>query len=137
MRTLLKNKQGLYYALQIGEVPIYEYYEDEDGHRIPLETGEYEMGYSEPIEFDGNIALSGGESKTVEYGIDVSGYDATLVVDKGSLPLTETSLIWHESEVGYKNTEMQIVDGNTADYKVLKVVPSPNGQKYLLGKLVK
>lgn len=145
MRTLAKNKQKMYYALLDKEVPIYErdtdgniiYYTGADGNKIPLETGETELGYSEPVEFFGNIALSGGESEAVEYGIDVSAYDATLIVDKNTIPLTETSLIWFESAVGYKDTDKTIIDPNSADYKVLEVKPSLNVSKYILGKLVK
>lgn len=157
MRTLLKNKQSMKYALQIGEVPIYNrdengeiiyecyedsdgniiYYLDENGNKIPSETGEYEVGYSEPCEFFGNIAMSGGEAEAVEYGIDVSAYDATLVMEKGVLPIDETSLIWLESEVGYTDASMTHADGHTADYKVLAVKPSLNFVKYILGRIVK
>lgn len=145
MRTLAKNKQKMYYALLNVEVSIYQkdadgnimYDTDSDGNKIPLETGETELGYGEPTEFLGNIALSGGESEAVEYGIDVSAYDATLIVDKHAIPLSETSLIWFESEVGYKDTEKTIVDANSADYKVLEVKPSLNVSKYILGKITK
>lgn len=157
MRALLKNRQFMKYALQIGEVPIYNrdengeiiyehyedsdgniiYYEDENGNKIPSETGEYEIGYSEPHEFFGNIAMSGGEAEAVEYGIDVSAYDATLVMEKGVLPIDETSLIWFESEVGYTDDSMTHADGHTADYKVLAVKPSLNFVKYILGRIVK
>lgn len=140
----MKNKQRMKYSLQIGEVPIYETDEDGnikyitiDGEQVPVETGEYELGYSEPVEFFGNIALSGGDSEVVEYGIDTSAYDATLVCDKGAVPLTETSIIWFQSEIGYKDTAKTIVDGNTADYRVLAVKPSLNEAKYILGKLTK
>lgn len=145
------------YALQIGEVPIYNrdengeiiyehyedsdgniiYYLDENGNKIPSETGEYEVGYSEPHEFFGNIAMSGGEAEAVEYGIDVSAYDATLVMEKGVLPIDETSLIWFEGEVGYTDASMTHTDGHTADYKVLAVKPSLNFVKYILGRIVK
>lgn len=157
MRTLRRNQQSMYYALQIGEVPIYNrdengeiiyehyedsdgniiYYLDENGNKIPSETGEYESGYSEPHEFFGNIAMSGGEAEAVEYGIDVSAYDATLVMEKGVLPIDETSLIWFESEVGYTDASMTHADGHTADYKVLAVKPSLNFVKYILGRIVK
>lgn len=144
MRTLAKNKRRMYYALQSGEVPIYETDEDGnikyitvDGNKVPVESGENELGYSEPVEFFGNIALSGGDSEVVEYGIDTSAYDATLVTEKGAVPLTETSLIWFQSEVGYKDTAKTIVDGNTADYRVLAVKPSLNEDKFILGKLTK
>lgn len=141
MRTLRKNKQKMYYALQVGEVPIYE--TDEYGNVLytddgtPIETGEYEIGYASPVEFYGNIAMSGGESEAVEYGIDVSAYDSVLVVEKNSLPIDETSLIWFESEVGYKDAAGTIVDGDTADYVVKKVNQSLNVSKYILGRLNK
>ena len=80
MRTLNKNKTKLYYALYDGEVPIYDYYEDEDGNRIPIDTGETTIGYENPVEFYGNISLSGGESEAKEFGIDVSAYDSVLVM---------------------------------------------------------
>ena len=137
MRTLRKNKQKMFYALLDKEMPIYEYYIDDDGNKIPLETGEYELGYSNPVEFWGNISLSGGESVAVEYGIDTSAYDATLIVDIDAIPITETSLIWFESKVEYKDNEHTIIDQNSADYKVLSVKPSLNTTKYILGKLIK
>ena len=143
--TLQSNKQAMKYSLQGQRLPIYEtdengniiYYTDSDGNKIPMETGEYTTGYSEPVSFFGNIAMSGGEVDSVEFGIDVSGYDATLVVDKGTIPIDETSLIWHTSEVLYKDEEKTIVDENTADYKVIAVKPSLNTTKYILGRITK
>ena len=142
MMTLETNKQSMKYSLQNDKIPIYE--TDEEGNIIydevtekPLETGEYITGYSKPVSFFGNIAMSGGEVDSVEFGIDVSGYDATLVVDKGTIPIDETSLIWHTSEVEYKDEEKTIVDENTADYKVLAIKPSLNTIKYILGRITK
>ena len=145
MMTLQLNKQAMKYSLQGEKIPIYEtdengniiYYEDSDGNKIPIETGEYTTGYSQPVSFFGNIAMSGGEVDSVEFGIDVSGYDATLVVDKGTIPIDETSLIWYTSEVEYKDEEKTIVDENTADYKVIAVKPSLNTTKYILGRITK
>ena len=145
MMTLAINKQSMKYSLQGEKVPIYEtdedgniiYYLDENGEKIPLTTGEYITGYLQPVSFFGNIAMSGGEVDSVEFGIDVSGYDATLVVDKGTIPIDETSLIWHTSEVGYEDAEKTIVDGSTADYKVIAVKPSLNTIKYILGRITK
>lgn len=142
---LASNQQRMYYALQNGQVPIYEtdengdilYYEDGEGNRYPIETGEMEVGYTETVGFFGNIAMSGGEAKSEEYGIDVSQYDAILIVPKGQLPINETSLIWFESEVSYKDTDKTIVDGDTADFRVLAVKPSLNVAKYVLGRITK
>lgn len=135
MRTLNKNKQSLYYANQDRIVPIYETYIDEDGNEYQLETGETKLVYGEPIKFLGNISMSGGEAEAVEYGLNLADYSAILIVGKNALPLTETSLIW-------KNTEpRKDVDGNvdelSADYKVTKVNKSINVDKYVLKKVVK
>ena len=85
MRTQNKNRQKIYISNQTGMTPVYEYDEDGnlkyitvDGKTVPVTTGEYEMGYSYPVECKANIALSGGEVSNVEFGIDFSAYDAVL-----------------------------------------------------------
>ena len=144
MRALEKNKQKMYYSLQTAELPVYEtddegniIYIEVDGEKIPVETGEHELGYTVPTEFFGNIALNSGDSTLVAYGIDTSSYDAILVTEKNYIPIDETSLIWFQSSVGYKDADQTIVDKNTADYRVLSVQPSLNEVQYLLGKLTK
>lgn len=157
MRTLLKNQQKMRYAIQIGEVPIYnrdengeiiyESYEDsegniiyildDDGNKIPQETGEYEIGYSNVVEFLSSIAMSGGEAEAQEFGLSISDYNATLLCEKNAVPIVEGSLIWTKSEVGYKDAGNTVVDGNTADYRVIKVSESLNFVKYVLKALVK
>lgn len=125
MRTLAKNKQKMYYALQSVKVPIYEYDEDGnikyitiDGEQVPVETGEYELGYSEPVEFFANINNKLTEIVWQSYGIDDSTKYAQIVASKGELPLKAGSVIWKKSDVGYKDGEKTIVDANTADYVV-------------------
>ena len=135
MRTLKKNKQKMYYSVLLGEYPIYDYYIDSDGNRIPVSTGESEMRYSVPKDFKGNIAMSGGESEAVEFGVNKSDYSAVLVVDKEELPIDETSLIWFESEPVDGSGEA--INVSDADYTVTKIIPSLNGVRYLLKKVVK
>ncbi len=142
MRTLQRNKQKMYYALQTGEVPVYEIdeygnikYIEVDGEQVPVETGETKIGYGEPVEFFGNIAMSGGESEAVEYGLDLSQYSAVLVVGKGYLPLDETSRIWHTTEP--RMNPDGTADETSADYTVVKVSPSLNVDKFVLQKVVK
>lgn len=146
MRTLAKNKQKMFYALLIGEQPIYELddngnkiidYVDEEGNIYYRETGETELVYSDPVLFYANISMSSGESQTQEYGVDVSNYDAVLVLDKDEIPITETSLIWFESEVGYRDNARTNVDGHSADFKVLAIKPSLNQFKAILGRITK
>ena len=135
MRTLKKNKKKMYYANQDRKVPIYEYFEDEDGNMYPLDTGETKLVYGEPISFEGNIAMSGGEVEVQEFGLSKSDYSAILITSKNTLPITETSLIWHTTE------PTKDIDGNTdefsADYKIVKISPSLNVDKYVLKKVVK
>lgn len=131
MMMLNQNKQKMYYANLLDV--IQEEYIDEDGNRYP--TGEPKNIYSEPIEFEGNIAMSGGEAEAQEFGLNLADYEAVLVVGKNTLPITETSLIWHDTE------PTKGIDGNTdeysADYRIVKISPSLNFDKYVLRKVVK
>ena len=138
MRTLNKNTQKMYYANQDRVVPIYEYYEDEDGNMIPLDTGETKLVYGEPIEFKANISNKLNEVKWAEYGIDESTNYAQIVVSKGSVPLKVGSIIWKKSEIGYEDLEKKIVDENTSDYVVKGVADEGLTEDwYLLKKRVK
>ena len=133
--TLNANKQKMYYANQIGQVPIYEEYTDDDGNTYPLDTGETKIGYSEAIEFFGNISMSGGESEAVEFGVDLSQYEAVVVIPKIYINVTETSLIWADTE------PQKDIGGNTdeysADYRIVKISKSLNFDKLVLQKVVK
>lgn len=144
MRTLKRNKQKIFYALYEGEGPEYKLdnegnrivlYTDEEGNVIYDETGATEKKYSVPVSFYGNIAMSSGEVQAVEFGVDVSNYDAILVVGKDALPLTETSLIWF-----YTKPQIDAygeVDENSADFSIVQIKPSLNETKYILKRLNK
>lgn len=148
MRCLKKNKQNMYYSLLLGESPVYAY--DEQGNRIvdwvDEETGEVhyiEKGskvnlYSEPVLFKGNIAMSGSDVDRTEFGVSEANYEAVLVMTKGDIPITETSLIWFQTPPTTKDIEgATYADDSTADYRVLKVSPSLNVDRYILDKVVK
>lgn len=139
MRTLNKNKQKLKYANIIGDVPIYTEYTEADGNVIKLETGDYEIGYSEPISFSGNIAMAGGEAEAQEFGLSIGDYNAVVIAEKNIIPIKEGSLIWHESDVGYKYSDETQTDPKTADYEVIKRVKSvdKNILRYVLKAIVK
>ena len=138
MRTLKRNTQKMYYANQDRVVPIYEYYEDEDGNMIPLDTGETKLVYGEPIEFKANISNKLNEVKWAEYGIDESTNYAQIVASKGSIPLKVGTIIWKKSEIGYEDVDNEIVDENTSDYVVKGVADEGLTEDwYLLKKRVK
>jgi hypothetical protein len=135
MRTLKKNTQKMYYANQDKIVPVYDIYVDAEENEYHLETGETKLVYGDPVEFRGNIAMSGGDAEAVEFGLNLADYEAILVVASNSLPITETSLIWLNTEPKYDIEN--VVDAHTADYRIVKINKTPNVDKYVLKKVVK
>lgn len=155
MRTLNRNKQQMYYSLLGTEQEIYVL--DDDGNKIldyvdddliEYYRTEKVVLYTPPVKFYGNIAMSGGEARMVEYGINQDQYEAKLVVGEGLLPIDETSRIWYENEpktslvecwfVGNENKSyIEIPDEFSADYTVVKLIPSLNNDVYALKKIVK
>lgn len=144
MRMLKKNKQKLHYSLFIEERPEYALdefgnkiieYVDEEGNEYYRETGEAERVYSLPVEFLGNISMSGGEAEAMEFGLNTADYEAVLIVEKGLLPVDESSLVWFESEPVINDNGL--VDYVTADYSIIKISPSLNVDKYVLKKTIK
>lgn len=146
MRTSAKNKQKFHYALLTGKQPVYELdengnpivdYVDEEGNVYYRETGDTELIYSQPVECLGNIAMSGGESQTQEFGVDISSYDAVLVLDKDEIPITETSLVWYGDEVQYTDASQTHPNPHTATFRVKAIKPSLNQLKVLLSAIAK
>lgn len=170
MRTLRKNQSLLKYSNQAAIVPAFEtdengnikfwsyidddgnefFYEDTDGNKIPMfaDSGT-ETLYGEPVNFMASIAMSGGEAESVEYGLSITEYEAVAIVQRGTVPLTEGSLIWFQSEPEYISEEPihilvndEEISGmfakrTSSDYFVKKVVPSKNFDKYILGAVNK
>ena len=133
MRTLRKNKQTIYYALKSERTAVTsENTIIVDGETVYIDEGDYELNYDEPVEFLGNISFSGGDSNDVEFGLDMSAYDAIIVTDNKKIPITETSLIWFETKPPSVTN-----DGSTADYSVVAVRNSLNQNKAILKRRVK
>lgn len=146
MRTLRRNKQAMKYSIKGEQQPIYVLDEngnkivefvDADGNVYYKETGSYTSGWSEPIGFYGNIAMSGGEAEAQEYGISLADYNAVIVLPKETVPLVEGTLIWLKSEVRYLDEQNTEIDKTSADFEVIKVSESINQTKYILQAIVK
>lgn len=146
MREFRKNQQPLHYALLKGEEEEYKLDEhgnliivgyDSDDEPIYKMTGKTVLTYYKPVEFNSSISFGGSEVDLLPFGISNADYDATLVLDKDTIPITETSLIWYESEVLYKDLQETIVDSKSADFTVVKIVPSLNQKVYVLKRIVK
>ena len=146
MRCLKHNKQKLYYSLLIGTSPVYKL--DKNGNKIVdytkdgktyyVETGESQLLYSAPVMFKGNISLGGSDVTRQEFGISDDRYEAVIVMNKGEIPIKETSLLWYQTTPATKIIDGVIyADDSSADYRVLKVVPSLNYDRYILAKVVK
>nr|DAX01593.1 MAG TPA: hypothetical protein [Bacteriophage sp.] len=138
------NKQSMKYSQQGARITIYErdddgnikYYIDSDGNKIPL-IAEEKVGFSKPVNFRANIAFSGGEAKTEEFGFDAADYDAIMLTDKNEFPLKKGDLIWLDSEVTYIDEDTEIVDETSADFTVVGVKPALKSTKYVLKAVVK
>lgn len=166
MRTLRKNQQSMRYALQTGEVPVYQTdkdgnivydsyidkdgnqfpYFDENGNKMPMETGDKEILYSEPQEFMASVSMSGGEAEAVEYGLSTADFQAVILYANGTVPLVEGALIWTKSNVEYKEVlitedgeekKLQIPQKTSSDYEVIKVNKALNFSRAILKAIVR
>lgn len=175
MRTALKNKQRMKYALYLSGSPVYErdengevLYTQIDGQDVPVLSGYSERIYGDPVDFIGNFMPVGSESYArgnyalyKAYGIDISSYDALILMNRGELPLTESSLIWFDSLPSYRDSEdafltdengdtiaddsdslinpsadaITVWDETTADYLVKRVASTQNITLYLLTRM--
>lgn len=144
------NKQAMKYSLQGQTVTIYErdddgnilYYTDNDGNPYLDDEGnkmpkilEEKIGFSKPEDFEANIAFSGGEAQSKEYGFDTADFDAILLTDKNTLPIQKGDLIWLDSEPAY--TSDSLVDETSADFTIVGIKPALYSTKYMLKAVVK
>ena len=134
-----KNKQALKYALYKGKEYIPqtddngEVVYDDDGE--PLMTGSQRPVYGKPIKFYASIAFAGGEAEAKAYGVSVGDYDSRIILPKNEIPITETSIIFKDSNPVFRKNGS--VDEKSADYRVFKVQPSLNYTAYLLKRIEK
>ena len=140
MRSLKKNQQKLFYATYNSAITIYErdsdgniIYDEIDGERFPRIIAE-KAGYSEPVSFYANISAAKGSSDSEVFGVSLD-YTKTISTSDMTLPISETSLIWFETEPKY-NTD-GIVNSNSADYSVVAVAKSLNNVVYAIKKRAK
>lgn len=144
------NKQDMKYSLQGQTVTIYErdnegnilYYTDNDGNPYLDDEGnkmpkvlEEKIGFSKPEDFEANIAFSGGEAQSKEYGFDTADFDAILLTDRNTLPIQKGDLIWLDSKPTY--TSDSLVDETSADFTIVGIKPALHSTKYMLKAVVK
>ena len=146
LRTTKKNKVKLLYSLQGDDYPIYEtdtsgniVYEDS----VPIDTGDTFTGYQEPVSFYGNLSFYTGWNYPGVWGVTLNNADAILLMDNNEIPIDETSRIWFKSTpvektmYVYDSTKQQmvqktVIDPDSADFSVSRIIPSLNQIRYVL-----
>lgn len=140
MRLQRKNKKWITYSLFDRIEPVYK--QDEygnvvtetiDSELVPVEIGQREL-YTTPERKLVSFSTGGKSAIREEYGIDDTDWNAMIMVELGRLNLDSKSLVWRNNSVTYR--EDGSVDPNSAEYKVVRVLPSNTVQRYLLQKVV-
>lgn len=150
MRTVQKNKVDLFYSLQGDDIPVYAtdsegnvLFEEIDGMQVPIETGDHFTSYQSPQGFAGNLSFYTGWNYPGVWGITLGNADAILLMDKDEIPIDETSVIWYKSEPKTRTVQVYdedqqmmvtrtVVDSDSADFSISRIVPSLNQVRYVL-----
>ena len=140
MRDCKKNQQELYYSTYSDQIT--EYYRDSDGNIVYDEIdGELiprikceRAGYNNPVPFYSNISAGKGTSQEEVFGVSLD-YTKTISTTDMDLPISETSLIWFETEPAYNSDGT--VNEESADYSVVGIAKSLNNVVYALKKRAK
>lgn len=140
MRSLNKNQQAFRYSTYADQVVIYQrdengeiVYDEIDGELYPRIIAE-KAGYNNPVSFYANISAAKGSSDSEVFGVSLD-YTKTISTTDMTLPISETSLIWFETEPIIKDDGT--VDESTADYAVVAVARSLNNVVYAIKKRAK
>lgn len=122
MRTLERNKQTFYYALNLGKQEIIK-----DG----LHTGEYATAYSLWTEIKANISPAKGSSEAELFGTDAQ-YDRVFVVSDINCPIDENTVLAIDiaPNVREKTTDLPIFD-----YVVTRKAKSINFISYAVARV--
>lgn len=126
MRSARRIKQKMLYSNSHKSAPVYVtdeqgnivYKTMPDGTQVPCKTGETKEGYDNPTEFWNSISGSLTEDELQAFG-GAKRAVAKITYHKNEYPFKTGTLIWKNSEVGYKNGE---VDETSADYRIMGIL---------------
>lgn len=122
MRTSLRVKQHMFYALKGEPQPIYE--RDENGNiiyliiggeQVPKESGIFTNGIEEPVEFYNSIGSQLTQDEIEAFGVQGRTL-ASMTYRVNEYPFAIGTLIWLNSEI--RRTETGDVDEGSADFVV-------------------
>ena len=107
MNNLARNTKKMFYATLVKADDVLDRHGDN--------TGTVKKTYSSPVEFEAHLNAGRSSAHGDLFGINVD-YNRTLSSTDTSLPITETSLVWYETE------PLCFTDGSadpsSADYSV-------------------
>ena len=93
-------------------------------------TGDSKPTYGEVTTDFVNISLGNNNKDDFEpFGFSSGDYNGTISAIKGEFDFNVGTLVWYESEVEYKDGE---VNPKSADYTIIGIMPTLNEIKYLL-----
>lgn len=121
MRSLIRNKQKIYYALLTNLKEI----RDEYGNL----TGEYEPIYTTPIEYHINVSAARGTADVDQFGINTI-YSKTLVTNDLNCPICETTHLWIDKAPTVTQNNVEVVTPH--NYVVTSVAKSLNSVTYAI-----
>lgn len=122
MRTLERNKQTFYYALNLGKEEIIK-----DG----FHTAEYITRYSAWTEIKANISAARGESEAELFGTDAQ-YDRVFVVSDMNCPIDENTVLAIDIAPNVRETPDVMP---VFDYVVTRKAKSLNAISYAVAKV--
>jgi len=121
MRSLVRNKQKIYYALFDKKTEILDDY----GNK----TGEYEVSYQTPVEYHINVSAARGTADVEQFGINLN-YTKTMVTNDLSCPIDENSVLWVGKEAF--ETVGETTTTTPHNYVVVSVARSINSVTYAI-----
>ena len=121
MRSLVRNKQKIYYALYDGKSDT----RDEWGNL----TGESQLKYRDPVAYYINVSAARGNANVEQFGINLN-YTKTMVTNDVSCPICETTRLWVGKEATV--TENGVTTVLPHNYVVVSVARSINSITYAI-----
>lgn len=120
MKLIKRNLTPVHYCLYKERVAL----KDADGY----ETGEYGVGYAEPVKLMCSVSPATGYAQTEMFG-NLESYDKVLITDDMDCPIDENTVLFIDKEPAFK-------DGKpTFDYTVRRVARSLNAISYAVSKV--
>lgn len=108
MRDLIRNKRGLWYAIPVGNTPIFDEYGND--------TLEVEAVFSSPLYLRVNVSANAGQEAVEVFGSQTE-YSRTVSVAGTKCPLTEGCRVWFNKEPNDAGSDNNYVVARVADSK--------------------